>query len=144
MFNFTYYADTFICQPSPSPDGPSAPKVWKFKQVLTRGFPTYRAQAKLISDLDTGKVYLYGGYTNTEFVPDKKNCIARPFGDLWQLKLDDPNGFFEGDSSLLDILHSQTVLKIVSPGVDMDEEAKTAKNGPWRRCKSTPSWRRCL
>ncbi|THG96699.1 hypothetical protein EW026_g5175 [Hermanssonia centrifuga] len=114
-FNFSYYADTFICEDSP--------KGLKWKQVLTRGFPTYRAQSNLFSDPATGRTFTFGGYTNSEYVPDGKHIDSRRFGDLWELKLDVPGGHFEG--------------------VDFAEEAKA---GPWQRCFTCGSagpWKRC-
>lgn len=117
-FAFSYYADTFIFDSSaPSP---------KWKQVLTRGFPTYRAQAQLLSDPSNGKTYLFGGYTNTDLVPSRKNYISRSFADLWQLRIDEPGGFFEE--------------------VDLEEEARTAKAGPWKRCFTcgcAGHWKKC-
>lgn len=121
MFQFSYYADTFIYDDGLSSGSPPA-----WKQVITRGFPTYRAQAKLFSDPETGKVYLFGGYTNAQFVPQKKDVVMRSFNDLWQLRLDLPGGFFDG--------------------VDLEEEARTAKAGPWQRCFNCGSagpWRKC-
>lgn len=53
FFNFSYYADTFILDPEPE-DG-SAP-YWR--QVITRGWPTYRAQAKLFTDPETYASFL--------------------------------------------------------------------------------------
>ncbi|KIJ53308.1 hypothetical protein M422DRAFT_155475 [Sphaerobolus stellatus SS14] len=103
LFDYAYLADTFLYDPSTS----------RWKQILTRGFPTYRAQAHLISDPDTGKIYLFGGYTNSEFIYSRHH-IARSFGDLWQLRVDMDGGFYEE--------------------VDPEEEARTAKAGPWQRC----------
>ncbi|KZP11913.1 hypothetical protein FIBSPDRAFT_799744 [Athelia psychrophila] len=117
-FSFSYYADTFIWDASASPP--------KWKQVLTHGFPTYRAQSQLFSDPLTGKTFLFGGFTNSEFVPSRKHCISRSFGDLWQLRIDQPGGYFEG--------------------VDLAEEARTAKAGPYRRCFTcggAGSWKQC-
>ncbi|KAH0586659.1 hypothetical protein H2248_007875 [Termitomyces sp. 'cryptogamus'] len=136
-FNYSYFADTFTYTP-PDPDAPprttplSSPNVTdsaehaKWRQVLTRGFPTYRCQAQLMADDRTGKTYLFGGFTNTDFVPSRGDYISRTFGDVWQLKLDEPGGFFEG--------------------VNLEEEARTAKAGPWQRCFScgdTGPWRKC-
>ncbi|KAL4243595.1 MYND-type zinc finger protein samB [Abortiporus biennis] len=121
VFEFSYYADTFIFD---STSNESIQPKWK--HVLTRGFPIYRAQAKLFSDPETGKMFLFGGCTNSQFVPDRKYAIQRSFGDLWQLKLDMPRGHFEG--------------------VDLEEEALTAKAGPWQRCFTCGSagpWRKC-
>lgn len=117
-FAFSYYADTFICDTS------STNPTWK--QVITRGFPTYRAQGKLFVDSATGKTYMFGGYTNGDFVPSRKQTISRTFADLWQLRIDEPGGFFEE--------------------VDLDEESRTARLGPWQRCFTcggTGQWKRC-
>lgn len=122
-FAFSYFADTFLFDPSASASSVSGPK---WKQVLTKGFPTYRAQMQLVSDPATGKIFLFGGYTNSQFVPNKKHPIARSFGDLWQLKIDIPGGCFEG--------------------VDLEEEARTARAGPWQRCYTCGSagpWKKC-
>ncbi|KAI0063833.1 hypothetical protein BV25DRAFT_1823893 [Artomyces pyxidatus] len=121
VFQFSYYGDTFLFDPATSGN---KPLTWK--HVLTRGFPTYRAQAHLFSDPETGKVYLFGGYTNTDFVTEAKHPMSRSFGDLWQLRLDMPGGFFDG--------------------VDIDEEARTARAGPWQRCFTCGSagpWEKC-
>lgn len=56
---------------------------------------------------------------------DKKHS-SRSYGDLWQLKLECPGGWFEG--------------------VDLEEEARTAKAGPWQRCfgcGSAGPWKKC-
>lgn len=136
-FDYSYYADTFIHEtpdslsmslikpPSSSsstsagisdrPIPPSEIPQPKWRQVLTRGFPTYRCQAQLHTDTATGKTYLFGGFTNTDYVPSRGSSLnTRSFGDVWQLRLDVPGGDFEG--------------------VDLDEEARTAKAGPWQRC----------
>lgn len=118
-FSFTYYADTFIY----TPDETGARR---WKHVLTRGYPTYRAQAVLFSDPATGRTFLFGGYINSEFVPDGKHIVSRAFNDLWELRLDVPGGHFEG--------------------VDLDEEARTASVGPWKRCFNCGSagpWKKC-
>lgn len=112
-FPFTYYGDTFMYCPSERmPSG--VPTVPKWKQVLTRGFPTYRAQSQLHTDPATGKMYLFGGYVNTDAVPSRKDYISRTFGDVWELRVDLPGGHFED--------------------VDLADEAKTARAGPWQRC----------
>lgn len=49
---FTYYGDTFVQDLDT--------KIWL--QVLTRSFPSHRAQSRLIVDEDTGKTYLFGGW----------------------------------------------------------------------------------
>jgi hypothetical protein len=53
--SFTYFGDTFVW----SPDS----RAWR--HVLTRGFPSYRAQASLLVDDATGKTYLFGGCVTT-------------------------------------------------------------------------------
>ncbi|KAH9947500.1 hypothetical protein B0H21DRAFT_738280 [Amylocystis lapponica] len=117
-FNFSYYADAFILDhSSPTP-------TWK--QVLAQGFPTYRAAAHLHADPDTGRTFLFGGHTNTMFVPSGKHEDVRSFSDLWQLRLDVPGGFIEE--------------------VDWEEEMRTAPMGPWHKCFSCGSagpWKKC-
>lgn len=115
---FTYYADTFML------DSASSPPQWK--HVLTRGFPTYRAQAKLFVDSKSGRTFLFGGYTNTDFVPDGKHIVSKTFHDLWELKVDVEGGHYED--------------------VDQEEEARTASLGPWKRCFNCGSagpWKKC-
>ncbi|KZV74271.1 hypothetical protein PENSPDRAFT_215168 [Peniophora sp. CONT] len=121
-WEFQYFADTFMLDMGTraSPDDPL-----RWKQVLTRGFPTYRANSRLVTDPATGKTFLYGGYTSHEYLPFYKQ--ARCFSDIWQLKVDVMNGFFED--------------------VDVEEEARSAKAGPWQRCFTCGStgrnWKRC-
>ncbi|KAJ7093289.1 hypothetical protein B0H15DRAFT_1020725 [Mycena belliarum] len=110
-YTYTYYADTFVGDMR----APGTPIAWK--QVLSPGFPTYRAEAALVTDPATGKIYLFGGYKNTTYVRSKKaepSESARAFVDLWQLRLDVPGGCFEG--------------------VDLAEEARSTRAGPWQRC----------
>ncbi|KIK05339.1 hypothetical protein K443DRAFT_130487 [Laccaria amethystina LaAM-08-1] len=147
-FDYSYYADTFIHEtpdsssislakpsssfsttagtsdrPIPSSEIPQP----KWRQVLTQGFPTYRCQAQLHTDTATGRTYLFGGFTNTDYVPSRGSRLnTRSFGDVWQLRLDVPGGDFEG--------------------VDLDEEARTAKAGPWQRCFTCGDagmWKKC-
>ncbi|KAH8077510.1 hypothetical protein BXZ70DRAFT_902237 [Cristinia sonorae] len=128
-FSYSYYADTYVYTSSPDPQSSGT-----WKQVLTRGFPTYRAQAALVSDPATGKIFLFGGYTNAQFVRDKKHVIARSFGDLWWLRLDVAGTDAEGDDPGY------------FRGVDLDEDARTAKVGPWQRCFNCGSagpWKKC-
>ncbi|KAF6759209.1 hypothetical protein DFP72DRAFT_988822 [Ephemerocybe angulata] len=140
-FAFTYYADTFILEPSQSGDSdspsfkstgtqtiaaPSETSYPRWRQILTKGFPTYRSHTHLNTDPDTGKVYLFGGLSNADFIPSRNNVISRPFSDVWQLRVDVPGGDFAS--------------------VDVEEEARTAKVGPWRRCftcGNTGWWKRC-
>ncbi|KIM45748.1 hypothetical protein M413DRAFT_442358 [Hebeloma cylindrosporum] len=137
FFPFAYFADTFIYCPDESAptshtaiaasNAPSFQSLrGKWKQVLTRGFPTYRAQSQLLTDPATGKMYLFGGYVNTDWVPSGKAGSSRTFCDVWQLSIDVPRGGFED--------------------VDVFEEAKTAKVGPWHRCfgcGSAGRWKKC-
>ncbi|KAI0314163.1 hypothetical protein OF83DRAFT_1064292 [Amylostereum chailletii] len=121
---FSYYADTFMLDVSPS--NLSADSGPKWKHVLTRGFPSYRAEARLFTDPATGKIFLFGGYTNSQYVPGKDVMASRSFSDIWQLKLDVEGGFFEG--------------------VDLEEEARTATAGPWQRCYTCGDvgpWKKC-
>jgi hypothetical protein len=118
---YSYYADTFLFA---SADTDEAAPRWQ--HVLTRGFPTYRAQATLLSDPDNGAVYLFGGYVNNEYIPSRRRVVARTFADVWRLRLDMPGGGFAG--------------------VDVAEEARTAAAGPWQRCFTCGSagrWRKC-
>lgn len=119
---FTYFGDTYIYCPSSS--GSSARP--KFKQVVTRGFPTYRAGAHLFTDPETGKIYLFGGYTNSQLIPEPRADAMRSYADLWQLRLDLPGGDFDK--------------------VNLEEEARTAKAGPWQRCFTCGTagpWKKC-
>ncbi|KAI0082393.1 hypothetical protein K474DRAFT_1655154 [Panus rudis PR-1116 ss-1] len=120
---FSYFGDTFIYVP-PDPTNPDSRP--KFQQVITRGFPTYRAQAHMFTDPSNGKMYLFAGYTNSQLIADKKNIMSRSFADIWQLKLDMPGGYFEG--------------------VDLEEEARNARVGPWQKCYNcgnVGSWKKC-
>jgi hypothetical protein len=110
-FQFSYYADTFVYDSSPDPAAGTAHPAWR--QVMTPGFPTYRCQGQLTCDPDTGKTYLFGGYVNALVVPSKKS-FSRPFGDIWELRIDLPGGNFED--------------------VDRELDARTSKVGPWVRC----------
>jgi hypothetical protein len=51
IFDFTYFGDTYMHDHNTN--------TWK--QVLTRGFPSYRAQSNMMVDEATGKMYIYGG-----------------------------------------------------------------------------------
>lgn len=131
QFHFSYFADTFIYETPSAPaasDVPNEPTLAapRWKQVLTPGFPTYRCQAQLNCDPETGRTYLFGGFTNSEYVPCRKDLISRSFGDLWELRIDEPGGHFEN--------------------VDLEEETRTAKAGPWLRCFTCGSagpWKKC-
>lgn len=119
-FTFAYYADTYLWDPSN--------RLWC--QVLTRGFPTYRAQARLVVDDETGKSYLFGGYTNSDFVPSN-HVVSRAFNDLWELKID----FEDGRGGIVD--------RVKELG---QEEERTAVMGPWGTCfccGAVGQWRMC-
>ncbi|KAJ7347011.1 hypothetical protein DFH08DRAFT_745755 [Mycena albidolilacea] len=129
MFPYSFFADTFIYDhgtpPATTRSEPtlSAPK---WKQVLTPGFPTYRCQAHLLCDPITGRTYMFGGWTNSQFVPTKSKLISRSFGDLWELRMDMDGGHFEE--------------------IDIEEEVRVAKAGPWQRCFACASagpWKKC-
>ncbi|RPD60377.1 hypothetical protein L227DRAFT_575448 [Lentinus tigrinus ALCF2SS1-6] len=59
-YGFHYFSHTFILNHS------SAAPRWR--QIITSSFPTYRAQGQLLTDPATGKLYLFGGYTTTDWV----------------------------------------------------------------------------
>ncbi|KAJ6493288.1 hypothetical protein C8R45DRAFT_1073229 [Mycena sanguinolenta] len=98
LFPYSYVADTFIYDltPSPSPSlftpTRTAPK---WKQVLTLGFPTYRCQAHLACDHDTGRTYMFSGWTNSQYIPIRSKLVAKTFGDLWELRLDEPHARYD-------------------------------------------------
>lgn len=50
-FAYTYFADTFLWDI----------QTRRWSQVITRGFPTYRASPDVFTDPQTGKTYLFGG-----------------------------------------------------------------------------------
>lgn len=115
-FTFAYFADTFIQDVET--------RAWS--QVLTSGFPTYRAQAKLVSDPETGRTFLVGGYTNSDFVPSK-HVISRAFNDVWELRIEIPGGGME-------------------KGWDWEEDKRTAMMGPWKtcfNCGAVGQWKMC-
>ncbi|KAJ7110897.1 hypothetical protein C8R44DRAFT_742672 [Mycena epipterygia] len=132
QFDYSYFADTFIYDMAPPAPTDPAPQEQctllapKWKHVLTHGFPTYRCQAQLACDPETGRTYLFGGWTNTQFVPTRTKLLSRSFGDLWELRLDEPGGHFAE--------------------ADVEEEARSARAGPWQRCFSCAAagpWRKC-
>ncbi|KAJ6534132.1 hypothetical protein B0H19DRAFT_439818 [Mycena capillaripes] len=121
VYVFSYYGDTFIYGTDTA-----NPAAASWKHVLTRGFPTYRAQAQLVADPATGRTFLFGGYVNAEYVPSRSEQESRSFADLWELKLNVPGGYFAD--------------------VDVEDEARTARVGPWQRCFTCGSagpWRKC-
>ncbi|KAI0823483.1 hypothetical protein BC628DRAFT_1324930 [Trametes gibbosa] len=118
-FGFNYFSDTFVLDRSAS----GAPR---WKQVITGNFPTYRAQGQLITDPASGRMYLFGGYTNTDWVPTGNHDLTRSYGDVWQLRLDVSGGLFDE--------------------VDWEDERRGAQLGPWMACYSCGSvgvWKKC-
>ncbi|KAJ7131226.1 hypothetical protein C8R44DRAFT_613194 [Mycena epipterygia] len=105
---YSYYGDTFMYGTDTNTGAPA------WKHVLKRGFPMYRAQAQLAADPATGRTFLFGGYVNAEYVPSRSENESRCFGDLWELRLNIPGGHFAD--------------------VDVEDEARTARVGPWQRC----------
>ncbi|KAJ7735688.1 hypothetical protein B0H14DRAFT_3613313 [Mycena olivaceomarginata] len=98
----------------------------KWKQILTPGFPTYRCQAHLACDSTTGRTYMFGGWTNSQYIPTRSKLMAKTFGDVWELRVDVPGGHFEE--------------------VDVEEEARVARAGPWQRCFACGAagpWKKC-
>jgi hypothetical protein len=115
-FTYAYFADTFLLDP----------ETMTWKQVLTRGFPTYRAQHRLAVDPATGRTYLFGGYTNSDFVPSK-HVFSRSFNDIWELCIDIAGGGIEKD-------------------YDWHDEERTAVMGPWKtcfNCGAVGPWKMC-
>ncbi|KAJ6487382.1 hypothetical protein C8R47DRAFT_1276978, partial [Mycena vitilis] len=130
LFHYSYFADTFLYDMTPSnptdPEEKRTLKAPKWKQVLTFGFPTYRCQAQLAYDRDTGRMYVFGGFTNNQYIPTRPNLLSRSFADLFELRIDEPGGHFEE--------------------VNVEEEVRSAKAGPWQRCFSCAAagpWRKC-
>jgi hypothetical protein len=129
QFNYSYFGDTFLYDvaPSPSPDHATpTSRAPKWAQVLTAGFPTYRCQAQLAVDSTTGKTYMFGGWTNNQYIPTHTQMVSRSFGDVWELRVDLPGGNFEG--------------------VDVEEEGRVARAGPWQRCWACAAagpWKKC-
>lgn len=125
MFSFSYFADTFVFGAS-DPSNPTIVEP-KWRQIITRGFPTPRCQSQMIVDPDTGKTYLFGGFTNSQFLPYNKSDDMKAFGDVWQLRVDLDGGFYDE--------------------VDQEEEERTAPLGPWKRCFNCggvgEDWKKC-
>ncbi|KAJ7687742.1 hypothetical protein B0H17DRAFT_1136098 [Mycena rosella] len=131
QFNYSYFADTFIYDMDPqaastNADAEPTLRAPKWRQVLTPGFPTYRCQGQLLCDGATGKTYLFGGWTNCQYIPTRTKMLSRSFGDVWELRVDVPGGHFEA--------------------VNVEEEARVARAGPWQRCFACAAagpWKKC-
>ncbi|KAF9065817.1 hypothetical protein BDP27DRAFT_1269124 [Rhodocollybia butyracea] len=115
-FKFSFFGDTFVYNPDTN--------IWK--HVLVRGFPSYRAMSTFASDPDTGKIYLSGGYSDSDFVPSK-NIGIRVYHDVWTLKLDLPGGHWNPQ--------------------DLTRDLRAEKMGPWMRCFTCGNcgitWQKC-
>ncbi|KZW04455.1 hypothetical protein EXIGLDRAFT_664026 [Exidia glandulosa HHB12029] len=115
-FRYSYFGDTLLYDPKT--------RLWQM--VLVKGFPSYRAASSLVCDPDDGKVYLFGGYSNAEFSPSRRN-IVRPYNDLWQLKIDMPGGSWDPE--------------------DLERDIQQERLGPWARCAFCASigvgWQKC-
>ncbi|KAE9402519.1 galactose oxidase [Gymnopus androsaceus JB14] len=115
-FEFAVFGDTFVYNPES--------RIWQ--HVLVRGFPSYRAMATIACDPDTGKVYLFGGYTNSDFVPSK-SIVGRVHNDVWMLKIDLPGGNWNAE--------------------DIQRDRRNEKMGPWMRCFTCGNcgitWQKC-
>ncbi|CAA7271088.1 unnamed protein product [Cyclocybe aegerita] len=112
----------------------------KWKHVLTRGFPTYRAQSLLLVDPATGKTYLFGGYVNTDWVPSGRPGSSRTFCDLWELRVDVRriDGQGEEEEGWLEAMGEEERERVL--------ESRTARVGPWQRCFACGSagrWKKC-
>ncbi|KAF9062178.1 hypothetical protein BDP27DRAFT_1484114 [Rhodocollybia butyracea] len=116
LHTYAYFGDTFVYNPDTN--------IWQ--HVLVRGFPSYRATATLVSDPDTGKLYLYGGYNNSDYVP-ANHVSGRAYNDVWTLKLDLPGGHWNPE--------------------DLSRDLRAEKMGPWMRCFTCGNcgvtWQKC-
>lgn len=65
---FGYYGDTFVWNPET--------KRWSY--VITRGFPTYRTRADMVTDQDTGRTFLTGGCTYMPCIVSKSQLCTKP------------------------------------------------------------------
>ncbi|EJD48582.1 hypothetical protein AURDEDRAFT_136196 [Auricularia subglabra TFB-10046 SS5] len=116
LFRYSYFGDTLLFDP--------ATRMWQL--VLVKGFPSYRAGSTLVCDPDGGNIYLFGGYTSSEFSP-RKSRETRTYSDLWQLKIDMPGGHWDPK--------------------DLERDIRAERAGPWMRCFSCGvcgiSWQKC-
>ncbi|KAF9524626.1 hypothetical protein CPB83DRAFT_861014 [Crepidotus variabilis] len=133
-FSFSYFADTFVYDGTPNTSesqlDTTSPQRWR--QVITSSFPTYRAQSMLFADPISGRTFLYGGFSNNDYVPSRVSAISRSFGDVWELRIDVPQGGFTADDG--------------SSKVDFEAERRSARVGPWQRCfacGSAGEWKKC-
>ncbi|KAF8965649.1 hypothetical protein BDZ97DRAFT_1811650 [Flammula alnicola] len=120
FFPFSYFADTFIYCSS----APLRPETSTAISLRTEGTLSSNTTGKWKHVLTRG--FPTYRYVNTDWVPSGKANMSRTFADLWQLRIDTPGGFFED--------------------VDIADEAKTAKVGPWQRCFACGSagrWKKC-
>ncbi|KDR73273.1 hypothetical protein GALMADRAFT_727955 [Galerina marginata CBS 339.88] len=130
---FSYFADTFICDLGDEYARVHCPHIpdvetegMRWRQVLTRGFPTYRVGGSLVEDPVSGKIFLFSGSIQMEFLPFDVKGITKSFADIWELRIDLSGENFDA--------------------VDIEDEARTAKAGPWQMCfscGSLGSWKKC-
>ncbi|KAJ7453764.1 hypothetical protein FB451DRAFT_1280750 [Mycena latifolia] len=131
QFPYSYFADTFVFDMAPTTAtgaraNPIETPAPTWRHVRTPGFPTYRCQAHLQCDPATGRTYMFGGWANSQFIPTSSKLGSRSFGDLWELRLDVPGGHFDE--------------------VDLAEEMRVARAGPWQRCfacSAAGPWKKC-
>ncbi|EJD48555.1 hypothetical protein AURDEDRAFT_60834 [Auricularia subglabra TFB-10046 SS5] len=116
MFQYAYFGDAFLFDP--------VTRLWQ--HVLVKGFPSYRAGSSFVCDPDDGKLYMFGGYTNAQYVPANRNAV-RMYCDLWQLKIDLPGGCWNPK--------------------DLERDIRLERAGPWMRCFTCGNcglnWQKC-
>ncbi|KAJ6550803.1 hypothetical protein DFH09DRAFT_1086432 [Mycena vulgaris] len=115
-FYYSYFADTLIYDAEPTVPAHA-------------GNPTLSAprwnQAHIACDSVTGKTFMFGAWTNSQFIPTRTNLSSRSFGDLWEMRMDVPGGHFEE--------------------VNVQEEARIARAGRQRcfACAGAGPWKEC-
>ncbi|KAK7446264.1 hypothetical protein VKT23_014469 [Stygiomarasmius scandens] len=103
VFGYAYFGDAFLWNPDTG--------IWQ--HILVKGFPSYRSMSSLTCDPETGKLYMFGGFCNGDFIPTK-NMMGRFYSDVWQLKIDTPGGHWDPK--------------------DLERDIRAEKMGPWLRC----------
>jgi hypothetical protein len=68
------------------------------------------------------KMYLFGGYINSNFIPCHLDFVSKPLHDPWELWFGVPGGYF----NIIDL-----------------EEIRTAKIGPYQRCFACSNMKGC-
>ena len=95
------------------------------RQVITHGFPTYRYTAPRVTDDDTGRMYLFEGYVDSDFMPCRPDFVP----SLWR---------FMGAPARCFVKTLQYRR--------FGGEIRTVKAGPYQRCfacSNAGPWRRC-